>query len=113
MAVTSKDEILNKVKGLLPDSTTDDALSLFEDITDTFDSISSASADSKPEPEDKVDWQKKYEENDKAWREKYRERFFSTETDDDPTEPDPQDSTNLGEVPEKKMSYSDLFKESD
>lgn len=111
MAVTSREEILEKVKTLLPDSTTDDALSLFEDITDTFNSISSASAADQKDSKDEVDWQKKYEENDKAWREKYRERFFNTETDDDPAEPDPQDSTNLGEAPEKKLSYKDLFKE--
>lgn len=106
MAITSKDAILTKVKELLGDSTSDEALSLFEDISDTFDS---ATAQSKSDEE----WQKKLDETERQWREKYRDRFFGTETDEDPIKPDPQDLTNLGEAEEKKMTYEDLFKEVD
>ena len=105
MAVTTKEAILERIKALIPDSTSDDSLSLFEDISDTLDSATAA-----PEPSE--DWQKKYEENDKMWRQKYRDRFFGTETDEeDPAEPDPKDLTNIGEIPEKKLTYDSLFKE--
>lgn len=95
MAIKTKEEILNSVRGLISDDTTDDALNLFSDISDTMDSMTN---------NENTDYKKLYEENDKAWREKYRDRFMSgkpeREEDDDP---DPDEK--------KKYSYENLFKE--
>lgn len=66
MAVKTKEELLSAVQGL--ENVDEDAsLSLIEDITDTFDSFSNAE-----------DWKTKYEENDAAWKKKYRDRFFNS-----------------------------------
>lgn len=60
-------EMLEKVKTLVGERDDDEALNFIEDFTDSFSSVSSGENDN---------WQKKYEENDKMWREKYRTRFF-------------------------------------
>lgn len=96
MAVSNKDEILNRISGILGDRTDDEALGLLEDITDTFGDYDSRIKEN-------GDWKSKYEENDKSWRDKYRERFYNApETQDDYVEED---------VTEEKKSYTyeDLF----
>ena len=101
MAVRTQEELLNSIKGLLPDDTSDEAISLLEDVTDTLGSFSNANNDNE-------DWKKKYEENDKEWRQKYRDRFFNTGSNDGDKpdkkfEPEPE--------PEPAMKkFDDLFK---
>lgn len=95
MAVKSKDEIMQMISDKFKDQTDDATLELIGDISDTINGY-----------ENKIktsgDWEKKYAENDKAWREKYKERFFSGEPIPEP-EPDP-------ETEEKKpKSFEDLF----
>ena len=98
MAVKSKEELLESIKGLLADDTSDASIALLEDITDSFD-------EQKTQAETE-DWKKKYEENDREWRQKYRDRFFSTGSEDVPPpkelQPEPDNS------PKK---FEDLFKE--
>ena len=57
-----------------------------------------------------TDWKKKYEENDKQWREKYRDRFFSGNEDGtknpDPIEP-PTEPNTL--PPDSPKTFDDLF----
>lgn len=98
MAVRTKEELLESIKGLLADDTSDESIALLEDVTDTFDEQKTKT--------DTEDWKKKYEENDREWRQKYRDRFFSTGSDDVPPpkelQPEPDNS------PKK---FEDLFKE--
>ena len=68
MAVLSKEDFLNLIKERTKESTDDDTLKFIEDATDTIISLSST---------DGEDWKTKYEDNDKMWRQKYKERFFS------------------------------------
>lgn len=65
MAKRSKEELLERISTVLGDRMDDDALSLIEDVTDSYDS-------------DSDEWRRKYEETDRTWREKYKERFFMT-----------------------------------
>lgn len=97
MAVRTKEELLNDIKGIIGDSTDDTSIILLEDISDTFDELESRSTE---------DWKTKYEENDAEWRRKYTDRFFSAEPDDNP-DPDPADP---GEEKEP-MTFEDLFTE--
>ena len=98
MAVKNKDEILDAIRIRLGDSTDDETISFLEDVSDTFTDLETrATADSE-------DWKTKYEENDKSWRERYTNRFFSKVPDPDP-EPEPEPE------PEVKKTFSDLFKE--
>lgn len=55
------------------------------------------------ETEDTEDWKKKYEDNDKAWRTRYKERFFKKSEKDEEVDED------LEEDLEKKYSYEELF----
>ena len=98
MAIKSKDEILASLKEILKEDTSDEAIAIIEDVTDTFDDFSARQSDS-------TDWKEKYETNDKEWRQKYRDRFFNHSADEpDPIiEPDPKDE------PEEKTKFEQLF----
>lgn len=73
MAVRTKEELMETLKKRIGDGTDDETLSLWEDVSDTFaDYETRAAGDGK-------DWKAMYEENDRAWREKYRDRFFGGE----------------------------------
>lgn len=67
MAVRSKEEILEKIRGRFSETPTDSDIEMLEDISDTFDSFEANSSE---------DWKSKYEENDAEWRKKYTSRFF-------------------------------------
>ena len=95
MSVLSRDEFLNKLKEKIGESTDDNDLKLIEDFTDTYDDLVSSS---KPE----IDWKKKYEENDKEWRTKYKERFFNSTPQPDEPEPEPEPEPD-------DISFDDLF----
>lgn len=69
MAVRTTEEILESIKTRVGDSTEDADLEFLEDVTDTLSNL-------KSKTESQEDWKTKYEENDKRWREKYRDRFF-------------------------------------
>lgn len=97
MAVKSKEELLESIKGLLADDTSDESIALLEDITDSFDA-------QKTEKETE-DWKKKYEENDREWRQKYRDRFFSTGSEDVPKQKEDPEPDN------SPKRFEDLFKE--
>lgn len=93
MAKLSKTEFLNKLKGYLgEDDMSDEALSLYEDASDSFE-------------EDTENWKEKYEQNDKEWRQKYRDRFFNNETK---VEDELKDE--LTDDKPVKTSFAELFK---
>lgn len=98
MAVRTKDELLEIIKGRIGDDTSDETISFIEDITDTLSDY-----EEKATKSDEEDWKTKYEENDKMWREKYRERFFSKEVE--------KEDEDFSEDEVKSLSYDDLFEE--
>ena len=96
MAVLTREQLMEAVRTHVGDDTSDSALALIENINDTVNDYETRANG------DGTDWKKKYEDNDKEWRTKYRERFFSgdvgvntDETDDKP----------------KKLTFNELFKE--
>ena len=91
MAVKTVDEIMVKVREIIGEDDSDEAIGFIEDISDTLESFSNAE-----------DWKTKYEENDKKWREKYRDRFFTSKEEveeDDIEEPEEKE----------KKKFEDLF----
>lgn len=101
MAVRPIEEILESVKTRVGDSTENADIEFIEDISDTLnDLISKASG--------QEDWKTKYEENDKAWREKYKERFFSTEENE---KDELEDNKDIEMKDKKPKTYAELFKE--
>lgn len=68
MAVKTRDEIMEAIRKCIGEDTSDEAISLLEDVTDTF-------ADYETKVADKTDWKTKYDEMDASWRKKYMDRF--------------------------------------
>ena len=93
MAVRTTDEILESIKTRVGDSTEDADLEFLEDVADTL-------SDLKSKTEGQEDWKTKYEENDKQWREKYRDRFFEKK----------EEQEEKKEEPETPKTFEDLFK---
>lgn len=93
MAKLSKDELIEKVKKYVGDRTDDGTIEIIEDISDSIDSS------------DADEWKKKYEENDKMWRDKYISRFF--EKNDGEIE----DPTNGDDDEKEYKTFEDLFEE--
>lgn len=75
MAVKTREEILEAIKSKIGEDTSDDSISLLEDITDTIDDYETRVAD-------KTDWKNKYDELDATWRRKYIERFSGKSGED-------------------------------
>lgn len=89
------EELLAMIKGVIGEDTSDESLQLIEDVSDTITDY---------EDRAKEDWKAKYEENDKTWREKYRDRFFNGKPESEP-EDEPDDDRP------KRLTYENLFKE--
>lgn len=94
MAVRTTQEIIDALKESFGESPDDTQLAMLEDVFDTFTDLNEKSGE---------DWKTKYEENDKAWRKRYTDRFSGK---DDP-EPDPPEDDH--ESP-KPLTYESLFK---
>ena len=99
MAIRSKEEILESIKAKFADDSTDEAISIIEDINDTLADLEAKTADA-------TDWKAKAEQIDAEWREKYKERFFSGPVEDDKTILEPEK-----EVQDTDYTYENLFKE--
>lgn len=92
MAVVSREEFTQRLTALGGENPSDDVLSLIDDFSDTYESISKPGED----------WKTKYENNDAAWRKRYAERFLK-KPDREPEEPE--------EPEEKTKTIDELFKE--
>lgn len=95
MAKLSKDELIEKVKKYVGDRTDDETIEIIEDITDSIDTP------------DVDEWEQKYKENDKMWRDKYVSRFF------DKKQEDPETPNEHEEEEKEYNSYEDLFEKED
>lgn len=104
MAVISREELLNKLKARLGDDTTEEAISMVEDFSDTISDYENRISES-------GDWKTKYEENDKKWRERYMARFFGdSESVSDSEVVDAPGMEKVQDLQDEKVSYDDLFK---
>lgn len=102
MSILPRDEFFAKIQERLGDDTSEDSIAFLEDMTDTYNDLETRANG------DGTDWEKKYHENDEAWKKKYKSRFFhggnnnyqpSQSKDDDDTGYDPDN-----------LSINDLFK---
>lgn len=94
MAVRTTQEIIDALKESFGESPDDTQLAMLEDVSDTFNDLNEKSVE---------DWKTRYEENDKAWRKRYTDRFSGK----DDTEPDP---IELDHGLPKPLTYESLFK---
>ena len=96
MAVKTMEEILESLRDMFGEEPTDEDIAMLEDITDTFKDFEEKTSDA-------TNWKNKYEENDKAWKKKYSERFFSN----DDVKVDPDEPEDPDDKPMK--TFDDLF----
>ena len=97
MAIKTKEELLSSINTVIGVETDDNTLSLIEDISDTFDDLTTkANGDGK-------DWKAEAEKIDREWRQKYHDRFFNPHDDKDIDPLDPPDPNP------KPLRFEDLF----
>lgn len=99
MAIRTKEEIIASIKNKFGNDTSDEAIALLEDISDTLDTT-----------KDGIEWKHKYEENDRQWREKYTSRFYDGGSDKDKPDPTP-DEKDAEEEKASTVTFNDLFTE--
>ena len=95
MAILTKEQLMESITNRVGEDTSDDALAFIENVNDTIESMST---------DKNTDWKVKYEENDDAWRQKYKDRFFNSSSED-------KDDDFEEEEKKKPMTYEALFKE--
>ena len=100
MAVRSREE-LNTILEELTESRTDDrTLEILEDISDSLDEYERRAG---------TDWEKKYNDLDASWRERYRQRFFGGSDSAEKETMLDQDEEEKDAV--EKTKFEELFKE--
>ena len=70
MAVRANEDLIAAIKKITGEDTSDDVITLLEDMQDTLNDYDTRLADP-------GDWKSKYEENDKQWRQRYKDRFYN------------------------------------
>lgn len=103
MAVRTRDEILAAIRSRLGDDTSDDALTIIEDIDDTFKDYETRTGE---------DWKSKYDELDAQWRKRYRDRFFQ-KADNEETTPEDVNGDNEEDLKDESevKDFDELFTE--
>lgn len=92
MAIKSREDLLGGLSAIIGEEPNEDGIALMEDLTDTLTDY---------EEKTKEDWKTKYEENDKAWKKKYMDRFMSG------SDPEPSREEVIDD--EKPKTFEDLF----
>ena len=98
---------MDQVKAIVGDNTDDATLKFLEDLTDTIGDLETKANG------DGEDWKAKYEQNDKEWRERYQQTFFSGTKPEPNGEPEndltkPTDEPD-GEDNKSPQKFEDLF----
>lgn len=101
MAIKSREELIAQVTATIGANTSDEAIALIEDVSDTLTDLETKANG------DGTDWKSEAERIDKEWREKYVSRFTSGSNKED----DKEDDT--GKEEEKDYSFENLFKGED
>lgn len=98
MAIKSLDEILGVVRTVIGENNDDNSLTLLDDISDTFNDLTAKT-------QDNTNWEEKYNQLDKEWRERYKARFFGSENDEEEFE-------SVGGTTDKtNLTFDSLFTE--
>lgn len=95
MAVRTLEELLTDVRTVVNEDTSDEVLTLIENVTDTFNAASNT--------EEIETLKNQLAEQDAAWRKRFRDRFFNAAA------PEPESVEPEEEQEEKPTRYEDLF----
>ena len=94
MAVLSREDLMKRLNEALGE---DADVSIMEDVADTYDAVADHS--------DAEEWERRYNENEAAWRKRYRDRFESGTPD--PTGTNTEDEPQEEEI--KVKTFDELF----
>lgn len=100
MAILNRDDFFNRLNERIGTDSSEESIKFLEDMTDTYNDLETKAKS------DSEDWKKKYEDLDKAWKAKYKSRFFSGAPMYTPDNPD--DGGTKGDPTQIKID--DLFK---
>ena len=104
MAIRNATELMDALRNLLGEDTSDDTLLFIEDVNDTLSNYERMVADV-------TDWQSKYDALDQEWRKRYRDRFFQAGAEDE-KDSFIEDVNDLEEQQEDEPeTFEDLFEE--
>lgn len=107
MAKVSKEELLKKANVVIGDNPSDDALSLLEDITDSFgDNSASVEAAKRIE-----ELENKVKTVEAEWRKKYRDRFLDYTPDTDAGAKKSEEDNGANDDDIEPPSFEDLAAE--
>lgn len=93
MAIRTRDEIMSQLQTLIGEDTSDETLAFVQDVSDTLGNDNSATRITELET--------KLEQQDKEWRKKYRDAFFTGKPDDNFKDDDEEEK-----IPKR---FEDLF----
>ena len=101
--IKTKDEIMASIRTRIGDDTSNEAITLIEDVSDTLDDLTRRSSD-------QTDWETKYNENDEMWRKRYMERFEQgTDFDDARNAESGAGVFDEGKEQDAPKTFEDLF----
>lgn len=103
MAVLSKEDFMQRVLERIGEDSSDEALSFVEDMSDTYNDM-----ETRTNGVNEEEWQKKLDDLDASWRDKYKARFFEGQTT--PQEVKEEQTEDIKDDGES-VTFDDLFEE--
>jgi hypothetical protein len=108
--VKTKDELINDIQAILGENSSDDAIALLENVSDTLDSVNNTDIETLQrqlqEANDKI------RETDENWRKKYIERFKAPiDTNGSSEDNNVNNNSDNKDSEEKELTFENLFKE--
>lgn len=100
MANLNREQYFERVRTLIGDKNDPDSIQALEDLTDTYNSLEKGISG------DGIDWHQKFIDNDKAWADRYRNRFMNGDGGNGPSK---QDSSAGSYAQATTVDYKDLF----
>lgn len=103
MSVLDRNTFFERINNVVGTDSSDESIAFVEDMTDTYNHLEQVANG------DGVDWQQKYNELDKSWREKYRKRFFSSNGGSIIPEPLQPNTPEKVEITPETITIDNLF----
>lgn len=104
MAMLNREQFFQSLQARVGEDKSDETMKFMEDVTDTYTQLETLATGME-------DWKNKYEENDNTWRDKYKERFFGNDEDNNAGMTTPMQALNGQNEDNKKDTTPRTFDE--
>lgn len=105
MAIVTMEDILKALTDKFGETPDDDAISIMENVTDTFKNIKESSSENWLQ--EKARLEQAVIDKDREWRKKYTERFVTGHSSADEEDAHEEDDNSTGR--ETEITFDDLF----